>query len=313
MSYTTRRFLEDSKREMIRNYDRIVTNNYLQINQHKKIHFRKMVNWGARGDVLVAVAQDGDDLFYASAELQADQEVVLAAVAQTGYALAYASAELQADLEVVLEAVAREGRALALSSAELQDHREVVLTAVYNNGHALRYASEDLKADWEIVLAAVAEDGCALRHASDELKADQEMVLAAMVQNGGALLFASEELRIIGRAALLADAAKLRAGGRLVAALQWLAFTACFADAGQFVPATSHESALQYDTVCLDNVPTDVFELIQQSLVQALPELELISRTSEQGWAWRSTTGLGLPARVEVEGMVTALKVEIVG
>ena len=131
------------------------------------------------------------------------------------------------------------------------------------------------------------------------------MALAAVAQDGHALWFASEQLHTTGRAALLADAAKLRAGGSLVAALQRLAFAACFADAGHFVQATSHESLS-----CLADLPTDVFELIQQSPVQSLPELELIGRASEQGWAWRSTTGLGLPARVEVEGMVATLEAE---
>ena len=46
------------------------------------------------------------------------------------------------------------------------------------------------------------------------------------------------------------------------AALQRLAFAACFADASQFMPATSQELAY-----FLADVPTDVFELIQQSPV----------------------------------------------
>jgi len=43
------------------------------------------------------VRQDGGALYFASAELKADREVVLAAVRQDGHALVYASAELQRD------------------------------------------------------------------------------------------------------------------------------------------------------------------------------------------------------------------------
>ena len=58
-------------------------------------------------------------LWYASAELQADREVVLAAVQQDGYALQYASAGLQADREVVLAAVQQNAVALRYASAQL--------------------------------------------------------------------------------------------------------------------------------------------------------------------------------------------------
>jgi len=50
------------------------------------------------------VQQNGLALCYASAELQADREVVLAAVQEDGDALDYASAELRADRKVVLAA-----------------------------------------------------------------------------------------------------------------------------------------------------------------------------------------------------------------
>ena len=46
-----------------------------------------------------------DALFFASAELQADREVVLAAVQQHGSALVYASSELRAGRDFVLAAV----------------------------------------------------------------------------------------------------------------------------------------------------------------------------------------------------------------
>ena len=59
---------------------------------------------------LAAAQQRGGALVYASAELQADREVVLAAVQQDGHALQYATAELQADREGVLAAVQQDGR-----------------------------------------------------------------------------------------------------------------------------------------------------------------------------------------------------------
>ena len=55
--------------------------------------------------MLAAVQQNGYALEAASAELQADREVVLAAVQQRGFALEHASAELRADREVVLAAL----------------------------------------------------------------------------------------------------------------------------------------------------------------------------------------------------------------
>ena len=79
--------------------------------------------------LLAAVQQDGFALVWASAELQADREVVLAAVQQNGVALVHASAELQADREVVLAAVQRSGGVLVHASAELRGDRDVVVPA----------------------------------------------------------------------------------------------------------------------------------------------------------------------------------------
>ena len=67
-------------------------------------------------------------------------------------------------------------------------------------------------------------------------------------------------------------------------------------------PSTARELA-----DCLANMPTDLFEVVRQlPVLHELPGLELIGRTSEQGWAWRSAAGLGLglPAREAVGGMV---------
>ena len=49
---------------------------------------------------MVAVAQNGSALQYASDELKNDKEIVMAAVAQNGSALQYASDELKKDQEI---------------------------------------------------------------------------------------------------------------------------------------------------------------------------------------------------------------------
>ena len=90
-----------------------------------------MVNWGDRGEVLAAVAKDGQALRHATDELKADREFILAAVAH-GFALQHVSAELKADREVVLAAVRQYGPALSAASDELKADREVVL-AIYHD------------------------------------------------------------------------------------------------------------------------------------------------------------------------------------
>ena len=47
-------------------------------------------------------------------------------------------------------------------------------------------------------------------------------------------------------------------------------------------------------------------------MLHELLRLELISRASEQGWAWWNAAGLGLglPARAAVEGMAAAVEAE---
>ena len=93
-------------------------------------------------------------LCYASAELQADRELVLASVRQDGGAVEYASAELKADREVVLAAVQQDGYALEYASAELQADREVVLAAVQQNGDAVLYASAELQRNDAVLMAS---------------------------------------------------------------------------------------------------------------------------------------------------------------
>ena len=129
------------------------------------------------------------------------------------------------------------------------------------------------------------------------------VVLAAVAQNGYALEYAAPELQTIGRAALLADATKVRAGGRLVAALQRLAAAAGFADDGHFALTSGGLHSQDLLASCLAGVPADLFELVHQSLaMHEVPALGLIGRASEHGWAWRSAMGLelGLPSRAEV-------------
>ena len=57
--------------------------------------------------VLVAVAQYGHALEYATQNMRADKEVVLAAVAQNSGALRYAASKLQVNKEVVRADAAR--------------------------------------------------------------------------------------------------------------------------------------------------------------------------------------------------------------
>ena len=63
--------------------------------------------------------KNGHALKYASAEMQADREVVIAAVHQNYHVLKRASAELKADRQVVLAAVRQDPRALEYASAVL--------------------------------------------------------------------------------------------------------------------------------------------------------------------------------------------------
>lgn len=75
---------------------------------------------------MVAVAQKGGKLYYASDELRNDKEFVMAAVAQNGRALEWVSKELKKDKEVVLAAVIQHGRAaLKYASEELENDRDI--------------------------------------------------------------------------------------------------------------------------------------------------------------------------------------------
>ena len=124
----------------------------------------RRTDWSDREAVLAVVQQSRvwcapkPQLGYASAEVQADREVVLASVKRFGPALRYASTELQADREVVLAAVKKQGYVLHYASTEMLSDREIVLAAMQNEcdvARVLPYVSAELQADREVVLTAV--------------------------------------------------------------------------------------------------------------------------------------------------------------
>ena len=119
----------------------------------------------------------------------------------------------------------------------------------------------------------------------------------AVAQHGGALEDASAELRApAATAALISEAARLRAGGPLVAALQRLAFAACFTAAGDFAlaagggPSSARELAAGLAPVPTVSAPGTsgarpwrslAFEAVRRSpALHGLPGLELIGK----GW-----------------------------
>mmetsp|Transcript_23030 Transcript_23030/g.42424 ORF Transcript_23030/g.42424 Transcript_23030/m.42424 type:complete len:221 (-) Transcript_23030:84-746(-) len=84
-----------------------------------------------RATVLSDVAEDGDNLQYASDELRADQEVVLKAVAQTGTAMAFASMELRSSRDFMLTAMKTSPAALEFASKDLLQDSGFVLEALH--------------------------------------------------------------------------------------------------------------------------------------------------------------------------------------
>ena len=68
-----------------------------------------MIKYRTKESALVAVAQYGGALEFASEELRADAEIVRTAVDQYGWALEYASRELRVDAEIARIAVDRRG------------------------------------------------------------------------------------------------------------------------------------------------------------------------------------------------------------
>ena len=138
-----------------------------------------------------------DNLKYAAKSLRGDAEVVRAAVEQFGAALEHASADLQADPDLVLLAVLRThtGSTLGHASAQLRADRQIVRTAIGQHAGALEYAAPELRADPLLVRVAVSKKGTTLAHASAELRADKQLVITAVKQDANALQYASAELR----------------------------------------------------------------------------------------------------------------------
>ena len=108
------------------------------------------------GGFLEALEDDENPLEHVSPEFlqnfaDADREVVLVALAENGNALQYASQALKADREVVLVALAQNGNALEHASVELKADWGVVLAAVVKDSFALRFASPALRGDSTLI------------------------------------------------------------------------------------------------------------------------------------------------------------------
>ena len=91
------------------------------------------------------MAQAGDALQCAAAELKADKEIVATAVAQNGYALRYAAAELQADREIVATAVAQDGLVLRYATLEMKRDPMLLQLQVLNPRVSLPLLSAQLR------------------------------------------------------------------------------------------------------------------------------------------------------------------------
>mmetsp|Transcript_13138 Transcript_13138/g.24212 ORF Transcript_13138/g.24212 Transcript_13138/m.24212 type:complete len:238 (+) Transcript_13138:82-795(+) len=134
-----------------------------------------------RAKLLAAVASNGFQLSYASAELRCDRDIVLAAVSQTGFALQWAAAELQSDRDVIMAAVSKNGEALEWAAEEFRSDRDVVMAAISNYCQAIKWASAKLRSDREVVAAAVVQGGSSemLRYAGDEILEDETFAVEA--------------------------------------------------------------------------------------------------------------------------------------
>ena len=149
-----------------------------------------------RAQVLHAVdPYFGANLKFASAELQAERELVLVAVQQYGPALRYAAEGLKNDHHLVITAVQQNGYALEHASRGLRGSRDIVLAAVAQDGQALQFASYELRADVDVVSVAVAQHGRALQYATTSLRANRDIVTSAVVGDPSAFEFVPDSLR----------------------------------------------------------------------------------------------------------------------
>jgi hypothetical protein len=222
---------------------------------------------------------------------RAIRKATLAAVMQNGRALKFAPSAMKNDAEVVLAAMAQDITALSFA-VELTDDQDFMMMAVARRGTAFLYASRRLKSDKAVVLSAVAQDPCALGLASPELQVDKEVldaVKASMRSEG----------------TLLAEAQLVRAGGRLVAAQQRLAFAACFTHGLALrglgpPPASMASVAAAAATSAADELgilPEQVlFDVDLGGTLRArgaallqMPSLQVIQHACRQGWHWRAS------------------------
>lgn len=103
-------------------------------------------------------------------ELKDDEESVLVAVAQSGRALKYASERLLNNKKVVKSAVDNYGDALGYSNEALRSDFDIVLTAVKQDGLSIRFASEELRSNLKIVCTAVQQRDIAFGYCGVEIR-----------------------------------------------------------------------------------------------------------------------------------------------
>eukprot|EP00931_Biecheleriopsis_adriatica_P050463 TRINITY_DN29221_c0_g1_i1.p1 TRINITY_DN29221_c0_g1~~TRINITY_DN29221_c0_g1_i1.p1 ORF type:complete len:731 (-),score=160.24 TRINITY_DN29221_c0_g1_i1:1-2193(-) len=148
--------------------------------------------------VLAAVSGRGGQLFYASAELQDDPEIVRAALlsarpslAGPKHVLQHASERLRQDPEMQLLAetvaqVRKNGALLAAAPESLRGCRELAMMAVQSDSTALQLVAPELRGDPELILAALwsSSGGKALKSVfqlvPDSLRRDWHFAFAAV-------------------------------------------------------------------------------------------------------------------------------------
>lgn len=153
--------------------------------------------------VLAVVGQEycGQELKYASHELQSDKEIVLTALKNHEWAFEYAGDDLKSDREFVLAAIKINASAYVEASKELQLDREIALLAANtHNNYVFSHVPEIFRADKKFIIDSLKEstafNGRLTEFIADELRADREIMVMAMKKSGGmALEFASDELK----------------------------------------------------------------------------------------------------------------------
>lgn len=176
-----------------------------------------------RDIALLAVNNQGDNIYYLSARLQHDKaifiqalkhspflihdywndslrddkDVVMQAVKKNGHYFTYASSRLQHDRDVAFTAVTREPLVLKSLPEQFQLDKEIVLYAVSHCAISIEYMHPQLNDDQDIILAAINQPHCGkfIKYASERIKNDKQIGLIAVRSNGFALRFLSLELR----------------------------------------------------------------------------------------------------------------------